>query len=400
MAFTDIGIRNLEPGSERREIPDPGSRGLYLVLQPSGKRSFAVRYRSPIDGRPRKLTFAGNITLAAARKLASDALYEVEQGRDPADTKKESREKTKVAKAQTVQWLCENYLKREGGKLRTVEDRKKTLERLVYPDIGDVPLSSLKRSHVVDLLDDIEDNSGPRMADVTLAYLRKALKWHAGRTDDFNSPIVSGMGRYDAKANEGTRTLADDEIRKIWKASEPTNGIYKPIHALVRFALLTACRRDEARKLARGEIKGTNWILPKARNKVKFDLERPLSKSAQAVLAGLPSVDGPYVFTTTEGKAAFSTGKPLRQFREDCGVTDWSLHDLRRTSKTLMARAGVPDHHSERCLGHVIPGVRGVYDRHKYHAEMQTAYETLAAEVGRIINPPANNVRAFRRKAR
>ncbi len=71
--FTDIAIRNMKPGDVRREIPDPGCAGLYLVLQPSGVQSWAVRYR--YEGKPRKLTLSGGITLAAARKLAGDALY-------------------------------------------------------------------------------------------------------------------------------------------------------------------------------------------------------------------------------------------------------------------------------------------------------------------------------------
>ncbi|MGB9410659.1 MAG: Arm DNA-binding domain-containing protein, partial [Pseudolabrys sp.] len=109
--FTDLKIKNLKAGAVRREIPDPGVSGLYLVVQPSGKKSFAVRYR--YGGKPRKLTLKAGVSLAAARKLAGDALYELEQGRDPAQTKQETRAKIKAARANTVQALCDNYLHRE-----------------------------------------------------------------------------------------------------------------------------------------------------------------------------------------------------------------------------------------------------------------------------------------------
>ena len=56
--LTDIAIRNLKGGPIRREIPDPGARGLYVVVQPSGLKSFAVRYR--FAGQPRKLTLRGD----------------------------------------------------------------------------------------------------------------------------------------------------------------------------------------------------------------------------------------------------------------------------------------------------------------------------------------------------
>ncbi len=71
---------------------------------------------------------------------------------------------------------------------------------------------------------------------------------------------------------------------------------------------------------------------------------------------------------------------------------NWTLHDLRRTARSLMSRAGVPSDHAERCLGHVIGGVRGVYDKYEYLPEKRRAFEALAALIERIVNPPAGNV--------
>jgi hypothetical protein len=61
-----------------------------------------------------------------------------------------------------------------------------------------------------------------------------------------------------------------------------------------------------------------------------------------------------------------------------------------------MSRAGVPSDHAERALGHLIGGVRGVYDRHEYHREKKQAFDALAAMVERIVNPPASNITALR----
>ena len=58
----------------------------------------------------------------------------------------------------------------------------------------------------------------------------------------------------------------------------------------------------------------------------------------------------------------------------------------------MMSRAGVPTDHAERCLGHVIGGVRGVYDKYEYLPEKRRAFEALAALIERIVNPPAANV--------
>ena len=88
----------------------------------------------------------------------------------------------------------------------------------------------------------IEDSSGPVQADRTLAYLRKAFHWQEGRDDNFVSPIIRGMARTSTKERARDRILTDEEIRAIWKyTASDTFG------ALVRFLLLTAARRDEAR---------------------------------------------------------------------------------------------------------------------------------------------------------
>jgi len=392
--FTDIAIRNLQPADIRREIPDSGCGGLYVIVQPSGKKSFAVRYR--FDGRPKKLTLPGGLTLAAARKLAGDALLAVEQGHDPAIAKKAARAKIKAAKADTVQALCENYLRREAGKLRTGRERQRTLERLVYPEIGSTPLADLKRSHIVAILDKIEDENGAKMADLTLAYIRKIFNWHASRVDDFNSPITRSMSRYDARANQGTRVLSDDELRAIWNATEPNEKVPQLFYALVRFLLLTGARRTEAREMPWSEVKDSVWILPAERNKTKVELVRPLSKAAQSVLESVPRIDGTRLVFCS-GAARMSLTKPTERLKVATGTSGWRLHDLRRTARTLMSRAGVNADIAERCLGHVIGGVRGVYDRHKFDDEMKHAFEALAAQIDRIVKPPDNRVVALRR---
>ena len=70
----------------------------------------------------------------------------------------------------------------------------------------------------------------------------------------------------------------------------------------------------------------------------------------------------------------------------------WVLHDLRRTARSLMSRAGIRPDISERVLGHVIKGVEGIYDRHAYTEEKAHALRALASLIENITNPPANKV--------
>ncbi len=379
-ALTPISIAALKPKATRYEQPDAKARGLSVVVHPSGRKSFVVRFR--LNGVQKKLTLQGGIELAVARKLCADAMLEVAQGRDPSEAKKTAKAKALDASEDSVKAVCENYLKREGVKLRSIRAREVALQRLVYPTFGSQQIDTVKRSQIVRLLDHVEDEQGTRAADLVLAYLQRIMNWHAARTDEFKSPIVKGMGRYNAKDHERSRVLTDEEIKKVWDASA-TGGAFA---SLVRFLLLSACRRGEAARLTWAEIEGDRWRLPESRNKTKQELVRPLSKAAQAVIAAQPRIDDGFVFTNGNRPLGFSRQK--RNFDVACGVTGWRLHDLRRTARTLLSRAGVNADIGEKCLGHVVGGVRGVYDRHKFNAEMAVAFEALASLIEHIVNPP------------
>jgi len=360
--------------------------GFGVCVTANGVRSFVLNYRA--NRIERRLTIGKWPTwsVLAAVKQARELRQRIDMGEDPLA----ARRKQEAASRDTFQAIAEEYFRRDGARLRSKAHRERALQRLVYPELGSKDIAAIKRSDIVRLLDRIEDDNGAPMASLTLAYVRRVMSWHATRSDDFRSPIVRGMSRIKPKERARERTLTDDELRAIWKAATGPYG------ALVRFTLLTGARRAEAARMAWQELGDGVWTLPAARNKTKQDLARPLSKAALAVL-GSPA--GRFVFPARDGGHApvsnFSVLKVALQRASE--TSGWTLHDCRRTARTLMSRAGVASDIAERCLGHVIPGVRGVYDRHQYAEEMRRAYEALAGLLGRIVNPPAANVKQLRR---
>lgn len=218
------------------------------------------------------------MSLADARKFAADAMYAVQKGSDPREAKRSEKEKAAAAAANTVESVCENFLKREGAKLRTLRPRQRLLQRSVYPRIGHIQINALTRSQVNNMMDQIEDTSGTRSADLALQYLRRAANWYAVRDDNFRSPFVSGMARYSTTENRRTRVLNDDELVQLWQSTADGDTF----DCLIRFLLLTGARRQEAAALTWDEIRGDVWTLPASRNKNKVDLARPLSRTALA----------------------------------------------------------------------------------------------------------------------
>jgi integrase len=307
-----------------------------------------------------------------------------------------------------VSGLLDTYIARylKAGKLRSAGMIEAQLERLVKPRIGKVGIYDLKRSHISRMLDEIADDHGPRMADLVLAYVRKAFNWYEvnGHDDDFKSPVVRGMARLKPSDRERERVLADDEIRDVWAALDT---ITEPacFPAYVKTLLLTATRRSEGSDMSTTEIEGEVWTIPAARYKTKLDHVIPLSASARELIANAPPAkpgkNAHFVFSTTGGAKSFrgfsktkrDLDKAIAEIREREGrppMESFTLHDLRRTARTLLARAGIRDDIAERCLGHVIKGVEKVYNRYAYLDEKRAAFEALAALVSRILNPAAN----------
>jgi integrase len=92
----------------------------------------------------------------------------------------------------------------------------------------------------------------------------------------------------------------------------------------------------------------------------------------------------------SKAKAALdATIAAERKAAKSDALPHWVLHDLRRTARSLMSRAGVAPDTAERVIGHVIPGVRGVYDRHTFLAEKTDALERLGKLVAQVLGPPA-----------
>jgi integrase len=381
--LTDIGIRNLKPGAVRREIPDRTPL-LYLVVQPSGRRRFVLRYR--FHGVSRKVTLQAGITLAVARKLAADAALDLERDIDPRENRKEARRKAAESRANTLSAVVAEYLQRD-SKLRTIGARERLLRRHVLPVLGERSIASIRRNEIVRLLDRVEDKSGTRTADVVLSVLRRVCNWHSLRDESYTPPFTRGMRRKLPSESERSRVLSDDELRRVWAAADAAG----PFGVLVKLLMFTCARRGEVVGLVWHEIKGDVWHLPGARAKNKQDLQRPLSAATLALIQAQPHFDGcPFVLSGDGRRPLADHGAAKRALDEASGVSGWTIHDLRRCARSLLSRAGVSADIAERCLGHSIGGVRGTYDRHRYIDEMRKAFEALASLVEHIVDPQPN----------
>lgn len=372
-------------------------RGFGVRVTAAGVRSFVLRRRVRGPGHADRTLTIGrwpDWKVPAAVQRARVLRTELEQGKDPIAQERA----VKAAAGDTLKAVAESYMAREGVKLRSAEWRRKQLERLVFPKLGSRAIGDIRRIEIIELLDHIEDSHGPTMADQTLAILRRIFNWYAIRNEDFRPPVVRGMGRVNSREQARIRILSDDEIRTLWKFADGAKGADAVFGRLMKFLLLTGARRGEAAGMTWAELDDTDWILPAARNKTKIELVRPLSKLARSVLPG--RTEGSDFIFTADGRPLTGFSNFKSKVKAATGLAGWTPHDLRRTARSLMSRTGVPSDHAERCLGHVLTGVRGVYDRHEYHSEKAKAYDALATLIKRILNPQPNVTSMRDRRAR
>jgi integrase len=377
-------------------------RGFGVRVTTAGARAFVLNYR--LRGREHRFTIGAWPDWSALKAVreARHLRQRIDRGENPIEDRTPSPATATVASV--LDDFVAQHVRNQNQPLRSADEYESAFNRLVKPRIGKLGIYEVRRSHVIKMLDEIENKNGPVMADRTLAYLRKAFNWYAIRDDQFSAPVVRGMGRIKPKERARTRVLSDDEIRAIWPVLAEANTF----GALAKTLLLTAQRRDEVAHMSRIEISedGT-WTIPAERYKTKRPNFVPLSRAAIDVIEARPKIDDcDYVFpsrvkTPFSGftkskakldKAILAAMKKAKNGGKVERLPNWTLHDLRRTAKTLMVRAGVRPDISERVLGHVIAGVEGTYDRHSYADEKRDALEKLAAMVERILNPPSSSV--------
>lgn len=383
-------------------VSDTEIKGFVARRLDSGAATYGFRYRDKATGKQRwvGLGLHGTITADTARIEAKKRAGEVAAARDPVAEREETRavaSRAKLAETNTVDAILDKFVARHVKTLRSADQVERAFDVYVRPRMGSKSIYDLKRRDLVAMLDEIEDQNGPVMADRVLAHVRKAFNWQATRDDQFSPPIVRGMARTKPAERARTRTLADDEIRSVWQGLNSTEAP-EAFRNIVRTLLLTAQRRNEVANMHSDEIDGATWIIPAERYKTGKPNVVPLTDTTRQWTSGKG-----YIFSTTGGKKAFNgfskakaqLDRVIARERKAAGLKPlprWTLHDLRRTGRSLMARAGVPSDVAEQVLGHKIAGVEGTYNRHEYIKEKREALEKLAGLVALILNPPAGNV--------
>ena len=362
---------------------DSGCPGFGVKVTPKGRKVFIVLYRAGGAGsRLRKYTIGpyGRVTLHQARAAALKIFAARTEGRDPAAEKQLARRRLVV---DGVEDLVELFISEHVSKTRSAREISQLLRREVLPSWGRRSIHEIGKRHVIELVTEVSGRGTPSAANKLLKVVKAFFGWCVGRAILDASPANGLVAP--ARERPRDRVLDDDELVLIIRAARQIDGAYGGI---VELLALTGQRREEVAQLTWDEVDlaSRTWTLPASRTNGRPHFVH-LSNEAIAVLKRTPPV-GDFVFSLSGTKPFQSFSAAKRELGRLSGVSDWRLHDLRRTCVSGMARLGVAPHVADKVLNHqsgTISGVAAVYQRHEFLVDRKHALERWGTHVAGLL---------------
>jgi integrase len=382
-------VESAQPKAARTEYPDAGCPGLYLIVQPSGTRSWAFRFRhNGVNGK-KTLGSAGEegLSLAAARAAAAAHRHRLERGDGvtavTSVTGESGRGYDKIETAAAAFLELHAYRKTRPS---TAWATERVFNRIVLPAWRGRTIDSIRKRDVIDLVENVAGSDRGYLANRTLATLSKFFNWLVARDVLAFSPVTGIEKPHKEEVRE--RTLSDAELRALWLACEGDG----PFGQALRILMLTGARRNEVSQMRWSEIdEDGTWTLPSERSKNRRPHKVALSQQVQAIVAAIPRIaDCDFVFSADGKKPVTGWDKAKVRISAKAGIASesWRLHDLRRSCASGMQRLGVSVPVIEKALNHIsgtFRGIVGVYQTHDYADEIRIALQKWSDHVERIV---------------
>jgi integrase len=392
--FTDKYIRSLKPRAKRYELIEPTRSGLRIRVAQGGTKTWNFVYRQ--NGRLFRKTLGTYpaMSLAQAHAVAAQDRLLLENKLNPVILAKEQKQKADLLQTNdpTVEAFCAIYIERYAKvNKRTWREDERILNKDVISRWGDLPLSHIKRTHIVALLDDLVARGAGVGANRAFAIVRKMFNYAIERAILHTNPC-QGISK---PAKEKARQFVlDDSMIRDFCSNLATAPISTSVRAALRVLLLTAQRPGEVAGMQWSEIDEDMkwWTLPPERAKNGLQHRVPLSPETRAVLNELRGDSaGIHVFSSRLRDRAITTSaldNAMRNNRVALGF-DAALrvtpHDLRRTAASKMTEMGIPRLTVSKILNHADSSITAVYDRHSYDAEKADALRKWAVRLQSLI---------------
>ncbi|CCG41575.1 Integrase [Magnetospirillum molischianum DSM 120] len=395
-ALTDSVVRTLKPerdATDWREVSDGGCRGLRLRISPTGEKVWAIKVT--IHGRRVRHTLGAYpaMSLTEARDRARDYAAEARAGASPAELDARRR-----AETLTVSGAHTEYLDAMRPALRasTINLKESMFRDHVAPALGKRMIGTIRKADLIEVVAAVTAKGFPVQANRVYSELMALLRWCEQKDylDGVPSARKKDMHKVAGTAQEQARrrTLTEAELTAAWIGTADMGDLSRDY---IRLLMLTGQRRDEVRLIDWSEVDlaAAVWTIPATKYKTRIPQAVPLSSQVMTILRArwAEGATGPVLLGRTDGKPFNGTLSALRRLREIVGGKgDFTLHDIRRTLRTGLARLGVDETTAELVIGHVPQGIVKVYDQHDRMDERRAALQQWADYLERLATPGTN----------
>ncbi|WP_412514821.1 tyrosine-type recombinase/integrase [Shewanella indica] len=374
--------------------------GLYLVIPKSGDPYWMLRYS--YAGKRKEMTLAkySYLKLADARLKAAEQMKQVRLGSDPIQVKRQAAQ----TRVDTVQDLFDDWYSGLEKRLKHPEIPLRIFSKDIAPKIGKIPLNDVTPMDIRDILRKITESGRPTIANDALMYCKQLFN-HGIKLGLVAFNPASAFSVTDAGGIEKSkdRALTIEELKQFFKVARENNNSFSRDNYLACALLVTlGVRKSELveAKWEEFDLQRKIWSLPKERSKSGVGITIPLPEVVMNWMQELKvrSCDSEYVFPSRRSSKNPHMGKDTlnraitKLFGHEAGkkkqppnlmgdMAHFTVHDLRRTCRTLLAKQGTPGHVAERCLNHKLKGVEGIYNQHDYFEERKEATIKLAETI-------------------
>lgn len=385
--LTETQCRNAKPADKPYKLAD--GKGLYLEVKPNGTKSWRYRFELVHEGKRKESMFAigdyvyvtgkeleedtkirrnnDRFTLAEARKERDRARALVKQGINPAHNRKADRIRRENESANTFEAVARKWLVLRDWEEITKKRRLKMLERVVFPDIGALPVRQITPLHILDILKRANKNNGASVKDEAKRTMSAVFEFAVANLLADTDPVYPVRRALPSNKTQHKRPLTAEEIGEFLRSLE---GYERNFQVVAAFKLmwLTLCRPNEVLGAKWSEIhfeKGI-WRISAERMKKRKEHIVPLPRQGIEVLEGMKKFTGhrPHVFPHRDKRDEGMTDNALRQAIMNMGWSKrYSPHATRTTGSTHLNEMGFNADWIERQLAHIEPNaVRRTYN--------------------------------------
>lgn len=380
--LSEIFIKKLRPQDRVFAVWDTHQRGLCVMVQPTGHKSWKCVYTTRGGPRWYHIGAADAVGLADARKLASRVMFKVAEGKDPVAERNAERGRGTFEELATR--YVEDYAKKHNKSWRQADA---LVRRHLLPKWAKLQAHAIARADVKAMMGRID---APIVANQTLAAASAIFAWGVKQEVVAANPCAL-VDRNPTSSRE--RVLSNSEVPRFWSAFDSV-GVVRS--AALKMILLTGQRPGEVAHMRAEHIVDGWWEMPGdpvaalgwpgTKNAASHRVWLPAP--AQALMAELSDGEdaGPgFVFAGSRGVAVDGLDAAMRAICKELEVERATPHDLRRTHGTTIAALGFGRDAMNRVQNHKEGGIASVYDRHQYAEENKRVMEAVAARIMLLV---------------